>query len=250
MAAPAHLGWLAATATALRDETATVRTVMFDVPGWPGHVAGQHVDVRLTAEDGYQAERSYSIASSAGAVSTIELTIERIDEGEVSPFLTRELAVGEAIELRGPIGGYFTWEPESTAPLMLVAGGSGVVPLMSMLRTRLQLGKRVPARLLYSSRRVESIIYAHELDHFVAQRDGFSLTHTLTRATPAHWQGEIGRVDRQMLAAQSFFPETGPRVFVCGPTSFVETVVDHLVSLGHAESAIRTERFGPTGEKV
>jgi ferredoxin-NADP reductase len=239
--------WLVATALAFKDETPDVRTIKFDLPGWGGHLSGQHVDVRLTAEDGYQAQRSYSIASPAGRGTWIELTVERIEAGEVSPFLTHELAVGDTIELRGPIGGYFTWSPASPAPLMLIAGGSGVVPLMSMLRTRSQLGSQAPATLLYSSRRFESIIYREELDRLRTAPDGFSLVHALTRGVPAGWQGETRRVDRSMLAAHVFPAAHHPEIFVCGPTPFVESVADGLLALGHAQSAIKTERFGPTG---
>jgi ferredoxin-NADP reductase len=207
------------------------------------------VDIRLTADKGYQAQRSYSIASPAGCAPHVELTIERISDGEVSPFLTEELRAGDTIELRGPIGGYFTWDPAISSPLMLIAGGSGVVPLMSMLRTRYQVGGKIPARLLYSSRSAEDIIYRDELDELAANRDGFYLVHTLTRGAPAGWEGQTRRVDRDMLAECGFQPAEGPRIFVCGPTSFVETVADQLVGLGHGESAIKTERFGPTGDK-
>lgn len=244
-----RLDWRVATAAKFSSETPRVVTIALQVPGWQGHLAGQHVDVRLTAEDGYQAERSYSLASPAGDAPQIELTIERINEGEVSSFLTEELAVGDDIELRGPIGGYFTWDPHTSSPLMLIAGGSGMVPLMSMLRTRHKVGGKAPARLLYSSRMAEDIIYRGELDRLAANGDGFSLIHALTRGAPSGWQGERRRVDQEMLAAHAFEPSEQPQIFVCGPTSFVETVADHLVSLGHAESAIRTERFGPTGEK-
>lgn len=249
MTSPERRNWLTATAAESRIETASVRTVAFDVPAWTGHVAGQHVDIRLTAADGYQAERSYSIASPAGTATRIELTVERIGNGEVSPYLTDELVAGDTIELRGPIGGYFTWDPGSPSPLMLIAGGSGVVPLMSMLRTRHRAGSKAPARLLYSSRTVEGIIYREELDRLLANRDGFSLVHTLTRAVPTAWQGEARRIDKDMLAMHAFAAARGPQIFVCGPTSFVETVTDHLVALGHDESRIKTERFGPTGEK-
>jgi ferredoxin-NADP reductase len=244
-----RLDWQAATVANLRAETPQVVTVAFEVPGWRGHLAGQHVDVRLTAEDGYQAERSYSLASPAGDATQIELTIERISQGEVSSFLTEELAVGDDIELRGPIGGYFTWNPQSSSPLMLIGGGSGVVPLMSMLRTRYKMGSRAPARLLYSSRTAEDIIYRGELDRLAANGNGLSLIHTLTRSAPSGWRGERRRVDKEMLATHTFPCSEQPQMFVCGPTSFVEAVADQLVSLGHAESVIKTERFGPTGEK-
>src|SRR4051812_18023762 len=187
MSASARLEWQPATAVMFREETSSVRSIVFNVPGWPGHLAGQHVDIRLTAENGYQAQRSYSIASPAGDDTRIELTVERLANGEASPFLTQELIVGDIIELRGPIGGYFTWKPNRKAPLMLIGGGSGVVPLMSMLRTRYKAGDRVPARLLYSSRTVHDIIYGQELDGLVANEDGLSLIHTITRGAPVGW---------------------------------------------------------------
>lgn len=249
MSAGAHLAWQPATVAMFRDETPTVRSISFDVPAWRGHVAGQHVDIRLTAENGYQAQRSYSIASPAGQGSRIELTVECLSDGEVSPFLTQELMAGDSIELRGPIGGYFTWEPDSRAPLMLIGGGSGIVPLMSMLRSRCKAASGGPARLLYSSRTFEEIIYRRELDRLVANDDGFALTQTITRGAPAGWRGETGRVNTDMLAAHVFSSTLQPQIFVCGPTSFVETIADRLVALGHDESAIKTERFGPTGEK-
>ena len=246
---PARRDWQVATATLFRQETAKVKSIKFETTAWAGHLAGQHVDIRLTADNGYQAERSYSIASPAGCGPHVELTVERISDGEVSPFLTDELRIGDAIELRGPIGGYFAWAPGISSPLMLIAGGSGVVPLMSMLRTRHQAGSKVPAKLLYSSRSPEDIIYRDELDRLAANRDGFHLVHTLTRGAPAGWQGQTRRVDRDMLAQCGFQPEEMPQIFVCGPTSFVETVADQLVGLGHGEAAIKTERFGPTGDK-
>ena len=236
------------TAKLFRQETARVKSITFETIAWAGHLAGQHVDIRLTADNGYQAQRSYSIASPAGRGPQVELTVERISDGEVSPFLTDELRIGDAIELRGPIGGYFAWAPGISSPLMLIAGGSGVVPLMSMLRTRHDASSKVPAKLLYSSRSPEDIIYRDELDRLAANRDGFHLVHTLTRGAPAGWQGQTRRVDRDMLAQCGFRPEEKPQIFVCGPTAFVETVADQLVGLGHGESAIKTERFGPTGE--
>jgi ferredoxin-NADP reductase len=248
MYSPARLDWQVATATTVRRETARVRSITFEVTAWDGHMAGQHVDIRLTADNGYQAQRSYSIASPAGHASQIELTVERISDGEVSSFLTEDLRPGDGIELRGPVGGYFTWDPAISAPLMLIAGGSGVVPLMSMLRTRHQVGSKIPTRLLYSSRSAEDIIYRDELERLVVNRDGLFLVHTLTRSAPAGWEGQTRRVDRDMLAECGFQPAEEPRIFVCGPTSFVETVADHLVGLGHGESAIKTERFGPTGD--
>ena len=242
------LRWLLATVSQLHEETADVKTITFDVPGWGGHVAGQHVDIRLTAEDGYIAQRSYSLASPAGPDPRIQLTVERVDDGEVSPFLLDELRVGDSIELRGPIGGYFTWSPGTAGPLMLIAGGSGIAPLMSMLRTRAPASSRAPARLLYSSRSERHIIYRGELDRLHGARDGFILTHTLTREVPDGWTGERGRIGRAMLTQRGFAPRERPDVFVCGPTPFVDAIADHLVAIGHEESSIRTERFGPTGE--
>ncbi len=241
--------WQLATVAAIRDETPSVRTIAFSLPQWTGHLAGQHVDVRLTSDDGYQAERSYSIASPSGRIELIEITAERISDGEVSPFLTEQLALGDTIELRGPLGGYFTWSPENAGPLMLIAGGSGIVPLMSMLRTRTKAVNPPPARLLYSSRHFEEIIYRSELDILVATKDGLSIANALTRGAPANWNGETRRVDAEMLAKYTFSAAEAPINFVCGPTAFVETVADRLVAFGHRETAIKTERFGPTGEK-
>jgi ferredoxin-NADP reductase len=240
--------WQLATAVALRDETPTVRTIGFTLPQWTGHLAGQHIDVRLTAEDGYQAERSYSIASVAEEPGQMEITVERIAEGEVSPFLTAELIVGDTLEIRGPIGGYFTWRANTKAPLMLIAGGSGVVPLMSMLRTRDGSTMRGPTGLLYSARNLDSIIYRAELDRLAAKNDGLRVTYTLTRESPTEWQGERGRVDDRMLKMHAISPDQRPVIFVCGPTVFVEVVAEHLLRLGHSEASIKTERFGPTGE--
>jgi ferredoxin-NADP reductase len=249
MDSPVRRDWQVATATLFRQETTRVKSITFELPAWAGHMAGQHVDIRLTAENGYQAERSYSIASPAGGASQVELTVERVSDGEVSPFLTEELRPGDTIELRGPIGGYFAWNPRISSPLLLIGGGSGVVPLMSMLRTRYETSSKVPAKLLYSSRSAEDIIYRDELERLAANRDGFHLVHTLTRGAPAGWKGQTRRVDRDMLAEYGFEPAAQPQIFVCGPTSFVETVADELVSLGHGELAIKTERFGPTGDR-
>jgi ferredoxin-NADP reductase len=244
----AGLSWLVATVTELRSETATAKTIAFSVPDWPGHLAGQHIDLRLTAEDGYSAQRSYSLASAAGISTTIEITVQRVQEGEVSPFLLEELRVGDELELRGPIGGYFAWSPSGMRPLMLIAGGSGVVPLMSMLRTRRIAQDRGQARLLYSSRSFDQILYAAELEQLSSSSGAPAIIHTLTRGTPPGWTGEHGRVERKMLARQAIAASDEPDIFVCGPTMFVESVADHLLSLGHAEASIRTERFGPTGE--
>jgi len=221
-------------------ETPRVRTLVLDVPDWAGHRAGQHVDVRLTAEDGYQAERSYSLASAPGEPPSI--TVERLDDGEVSPYLVDEVVPGDKFELRGPIGGWFVWDADSgSSPLFLVAGGSGVVPLMAMLRHRRATGSKVPAKLLYSSRTYEDVIYRDELDMV-----GAEVVYTLTREQPPDWQGRSGRVDADLLRDVAFPPELDPRVYVCGPTSFVEAVADSLVGLGHKPGLIKTERFGGT----
>jgi ferredoxin-NADP reductase len=216
-----------------------------DVPAWPGHVAGQHVDVRLTAEDGYQAERSYSIASPPEDAQ-LALTVEQIDDGEVSPYLTEELRAGDQFELRGPIGGPFTWRVQDGGPLLLAAGGSGLVPLMAMLRHHAAQGSGVDARLLVSARSLPDILYRGELER-LGGAEAVQIRYTLTRSRPAGWRGFDGRVDADMLRAVGPAPAQQPKVFVCGPTAFVEHVADLLVSLGHEPAAIRAERFGPTG---
>jgi ferredoxin-NADP reductase len=219
-------------------ETPRVRTLILDVPGWTGHRAGQHVDVRLTAEDGYQAERSYSVASAPGEPPA--LTVEQLDDGEVSPYLVEEVVPGDRFELRGPIGGYFVWEADgATEPLFLVAGGSGIVPLMAMLRHRRAAGSTVPAKLLYSARMLEDVIYRTELDSV-----GAEVVQTLTREQPPGWSGYTRRVDFDLLREVAYPPELDPRIFVCGPTNFVEAVAESLVALGHRPGRIRTERFG------
>jgi ferredoxin-NADP reductase len=222
-----------------------VRTIALDCPGWQGHLPGQHVDIRLTAEDGYQAQRSYSIATPAHG-ERLELTVERLDDGEVSPYLTDELRPGDQIELRGPIGGYFVWEPRLGGPLLLVAGGSGVVPLMAMLRARMAAAADVPVRMLLSSRTGGDVIYRDELER-IGGSPGVEITHTLTRSQPPGWTGYARRVDRDMLAEVAWPPGDAPQIFVCGPTGFVEATADALVGLGHDPLQIRTERFGPTG---
>jgi ferredoxin-NADP reductase len=239
-----RLTWQPAEVVEVVTETARVRTLAFDVPGWPGHRAGQHVDVRLTAEDGYRAERSYSIGSAPDG-SRIELTVERLEDGEVSPYLTDELRPGDTIELRGPVGGYFVWEPALGGPLLLVAGGSGIVPLMAMLRVRAAAGSNADARLLVSSRSWDDVIYREELDRLSG--NGLRVVHTLTRSQPPGWTGHARRVDAEMLAEVGPGPAERPRAYVCGPTPFVEVVAGALVGLGHDPVAIKTERFGPTG---
>lgn len=242
-----RLIWTPSRAVEFVAETPRVRTIVFDVPGWGGHKAGQHVDVRLTAPDGYQAQRSYSIASAPEDGMRVALTVERLDDGEVSAFLVDDVQAGDEIELRGPIGGYFTWDVKDGGPLMLIAGGSGVVPLMAMLRHRAAARAPVPARLLYSSRTIDDVIYHAELQRIAAADATFTPTLTLTRAQPAGWTGLHRRVDRDMLETVVWPPADTPRVFVCGPTPFVEAVADVLVQLGHAPQRIKTERFGPTG---
>jgi ferredoxin-NADP reductase len=239
-----RLSWLVADVVDVVPETGRVKTIVFDVPGWPGHRAGQHVDVRLTAEDGYQAQRSYSIASAPDA-SRVELTVERLDDGEVSPYLTEELREGDQIELRGPVGGYFVWEPSQGGPVLLVAGGSGVVPLMAMLRARETAGSDAETRLLLSSRGWDDVIYRDELERL--DGDGLTVVHTLTRTQPPRWTGYARRVDAEMLAEVGPDPTERPLVYVCGPTPFVEAVAEALVRLGHAPQNVKTERFGPTG---
>jgi ferredoxin-NADP reductase len=238
----APLPWRVATVLDVAQETARARTLVIDVPGWPGHAAGQHVDVRLTAEDGYQAQRSYSIAS-APEDERLALTVERIDDGEVSPYLTDELRAGDGLELRGPVGGHFTWRVQEGGPLLLVAGGSGLVPLMAMLRHRAASGSAVDARLLVSARRWDDVLYRAEL----ARLDGVAAHYTLTREAPDGWTGYARRVDAAMLTEIGPAPAERPHVFVCGPTAFVERAADELVALGHPPRAIHAERFGPTG---
>jgi ferredoxin-NADP reductase len=239
-----RLTWQLADVIEIVPETARVKTLALEVPDWPGHRTGQHVDVRLTAEDGYQVERSYSIAS-APSGSRVELTVERLDDGEVSPYLTDELHSGDRLELRGPVGGYFVWEPSLEGPVLLVGGGSGVVPLMAMIRERAVAGSDVDMRLLLSSRSWEEIIYRDELERLSG--DGLRVVHTLTRSQPDGWTGYARRVDAEMLTEVGPAVEDRPHVYVCGPTPFVEAVANALVGLGHQPHEIKTERFGPTG---
>jgi ferredoxin-NADP reductase len=227
----------------LIDETAGVRSVVLDPPDWPGHRAGQHVDVRLTAEDGYQAQRSYSIAS-APEDGHVVLTVERLDDGEVSPYLVDELRPGDELELRGPIGGYFVWEAALGGPLLLFAGGSGIAPLRSMLRHRAAAGSSVPARLLYSARTLDDVIYRDELERL--GDDEVDARFTLTRGWPDGWTGYRRRIDRELLEEVAWPPDKRPLVYVCGPTAFVEVAATTLVELGHDAGRIKTERFGPS----
>jgi ferredoxin-NADP reductase len=229
----------------LIDETPDVRSIELDLPAWRGHRAGQHVDVRLTAEDGYQAQRSYSIAS-APEEERLVLTVERLDDGEVSPYLVDELRPGDKLEFRGPVGGYFVWEEALGGPLLLVAGGSGVVPLRAILRHHRAVGSTVPIRLLYSARTLEDVIYRDELAQFTDD-DGVEVHFTLTRTQPEGWRGYGRRIDPELLEEVSWPPSERPLVYVCGPTAFVETAASALVGLGHEPARIRTERFGATG---
>ncbi len=237
-----RLTWRVATVAEIRPETPRVKTLTLDVPGWEGHRAGQHVDVRLTAEDGYQAQRSYSIASSANG-RRVELTVERIDDGEVSPYLIEEAMAGDQFEIRGPVGGYFVWDPSPGGSVLLVGGGSGVVPLMAMARQRAADRDPVSTRLLYSARTWDDIVYRDELARLTG--GGFDVVYTLTRAQPDGWTGYSRRVDRHLLAEVA--PKHLALAFVCGPTPFVEAVAQALVELGHEPSRVKTERFGPTG---
>ena len=244
-AVPGRLTWQLGRVLELVDETPRTKSIALELPEWRGHRAGQHVDVRLTAEDGYQAQRSYSIAS-APSDKSFMLTIERLQDGEVSPYLVDELRPGDELELRGPIGGYFVWEEALGGPLLLIAGGSGVVPLRAMLR-QWAAGKRTtPVRLLYSVRSLDEVIYRQELTR-AASESGPEVSLTLTRDWPDGWTGYRGRVNRELLERFAWPPEEQPLVYACGPTGFVETVAQTLVDLGHRPRGIRTERFGPSG---
>lgn len=220
-----------------------------EVPDWPGHVAGQHVDVRLTASDGYSAVRSYSIASAPSSQRRVELTVERLPNGEVSPYLTRELAVRDRLELRGPIGGWFVWRTQQTEPIQLVAGGSGIVPLMAMIRARASAGSTAPFRLLYSVREPGAVWYREELQALSARDHSVSVTYAYTRATPKDWPRPPGRIDAALIANTTWPSKLAPTCYVCGPTSFVESVAGLLSVSGNRPEKIRTERFGPTGDR-
>jgi ferredoxin-NADP reductase len=237
-----RLTWQVATVAEVRRETETARTIVLDVPDWPGHLAGQHLDVRLTAPDGYRASRSYSIASAWPAESggTIELTVEEVPDGEVSPYLVEVLKAGDPLEIRGPVGGWFVWKPEQQGPVQLIGGGSGVVPLRAMLRAAAGSGTRM--RLLYSVRRPESGIYVPDLKELAAS-DDVDVHLVYTREAPAG-EPRVGRIDAELIEQYAFKPEDGATTYVCGPTPFVETVADLLVAAGHDPAGVRTERFG------
>ena len=248
MAGAAVLGrltWRVSTVTSVRDETGTARTIALNVPDWPGQLAGQHVDVRLTAPDGYSTQRSYSIASAPDG-DHLELTVQRLPDGEVSPYLADVLAVGDLLELRGPIGGWFVWEPAPT-PVLLVAGGSGIVPLMAMIRARGQEGSTVPFRLVYSVRSPDQVIYGPELAQRTDAGDGLDVTFVYTRTAPPGASRPAGRITGQVLMAEGWLPRQAPAVFVCGPTGYVEAAASLLTGAGHDPGRIKTERFGPTG---
>ncbi|SCF05156.1 Ferredoxin-NADP reductase [Micromonospora viridifaciens] len=242
----APLTWRVARLAERRIETPTAQTLVLDVPGWPGHLPGQHLDVRLTAADGYQAARSYSLAAPV-ADERIALTVQRVPDGEVSPYLTDVYAEGDPVEVRGPVGGWFVWRTDETAPVLLVAGGSGVVPLMAMVRARRAAGSRAPFRLIYSVRGPADVFYADELRRRVRDDQGFDVAYVYTRRTPEGWRGEPHRIKLADVTAHGWPPDLEPLCYVCGPTGFVETVADLLVGLGHPTRRVKTERFGPTG---
>ena len=244
-----RLSWRTAEIVAVRNETAHARSLALRVDGWPGHDAGQHVDVRLTAADGYQAQRSYSI-SSAPATSQLELMVDYVPDGEVSPYLTREARVGDRFELRGPIGGYFVWTAAYGGPLLLIAGGSGIAPLASILAYRAAATHGIATHLLYSVRSAEDIIFKERLETLQRQDPALSISLTLTRSVPPDWNGYRGRIDAAMLREVAFAASEAPLAYVCGPTAMVEHVADALVSIGYPPARVRTERFGPSGEST
>jgi ferredoxin-NADP reductase len=241
--------WRVGTVVALNDETPTARTIKFEVPDWPGHVAGQHVDVRLMASDGYSAVRSYSIASAPNANKVFEITVERLPDGEVSPYLTQDVMVGDRLELRGPIGGWFVWRSEQTEPIQLIAGGSGVVPLMAMIRSRALAGSTAPFRLLYSVREPKALWYANELRQLSESDPSIDITYAYTRTTPKDWPRPAGRIDTALIANATWPTSLDPTCYICGPTSFVESAAGLLTASGNSPERIRTERFGPTGDR-
>jgi ferredoxin-NADP reductase len=242
-----RLNWQLGKVIDIQIETAQAKSLVLAVPNRIGHQAGQHIDVRLTADDGYQAERSYSIASPPEETDHISITVERLEDGEVSPYLVDELRIGDKLELRGPIGGYFVWEARMGGPLLLVAGGSGIVPLMAMIRHRHRVGSLVATRLIYSSRNYEDIIYRDELDRLASDDRKLEVVHTLTRTQPPGWTGYHRRIDAALLGDSAWPSELRPLAFICGPTSFVETTAAGLLALEYEPARIKTERFGPTG---
>ena len=242
-----NLEWQISTVKAIKPETPKVKTFTLALPNWIPHRAGQHYDVRLTAEDGYQAQRSYSIASEPERTGGIDLTIERLEDGEVSSYFRDVLVVGDLVEVRGPIGGYFVWETSLGGPLLLVGGGSGVVPLMSMIRHRAAVHSTVPTRLLYSSRTAEDAIYFDELEQLRSSNTGIEVFHTFTRTQPPGWQGYVRRIDNQMLEEVIKPLGANSQTFICGPTLLVESAANGLVQIGIPSAQVRTERFGPTG---
>jgi ferredoxin-NADP reductase len=241
--------WHVGKVIALGDETATARTITLEVADWPGQVAGQHVDVRLTAPDGYSAVRSYSIASGPNSEGRMELTVERLANGEVSPYLTQELAVDDQLELRGPIGGWFVWRTQQTEPIQLIAGGSGIVPLMAMIRSRASAGSAAPFRLLYSVREPAAVFYREELQALSDHQEAVKLTYAYTRVAPKDWPRRPGRIDANLITNATWPASLVPTCYVCGPTSFVESAAGMLIGSGHSPDKIRTERFGPTGDR-
>ncbi|GGM39953.1 oxidoreductase [Micromonospora sonchi] len=241
-----RMSWQPARLVHRRVETPTAQTLVLQVPGWAAHLPGQHVDIRLTASDGYQAARSYSLAAPADG-DRVEVTVQRVPDGEVSPFLVEGYREGDPVEVRGPIGGWFIWRPAQTEPVLLVAGGSGVVPLMAMIRARRAAGNRVPFRLIYSVRTPSDVFYAEELRHRVRDDAGLDVAYVYTRETPEGWRGEPHRVGLADVSAHGWPPNLEPVAYICGPTGFVEAVSDLLVGLGHPAGRVRTERFGPTG---
>jgi len=241
--------WRVGTVLALHDETATARTITLEFPDWPGHVAGQHVDVRLTASDGYSAVRSYSIASGPNSERRVELTVERLPKGEVSPYLTQEVAISDRLEFRGPIGGWFVWRTQQTEPIQLIAGGSGIVPLMSMIRSRASAGSTAPFRLLYSVREPRAVFYRDELQALSDKDSSLTVTYAYTRVAPANSTRPPGRIDADLIANTTWPSKLAPTCYVCGPTPFVESVAGFLSASGNSPNMIRTERFGPPGDR-
>jgi ferredoxin-NADP reductase len=241
--------WRVGTVVALHDETATARTITFEVPEWPGHVAGQHVDVRLTASDGYAAVRSYSIASAPNSKRRVELTVERLPKGEVSPYLTQEVAISDRLEFRGPIGGWFVWRTQQTEPIQLIAGGSGIVPLMSMIRSRASAGSTAPFRLLYSVREPRAVFYKDELQALSDKDRSLIVSYVYTRVAPANSPRPPGRIDGDLIANTTWPSKLATTCYVCGPTPFVESVAGFLSASGNGPNKIKTERFGPTGDR-